>query len=92
MGRIALIVKSREELPKEDGFYSRSREGYYYVEGDRAAEIGTDLLVGGVLIYTTGIKWIPPHESEPMTKAKSVEILAKLEQYMIDEGIHYQLK
>ena len=87
-----MIVKSREELPKEDGFYWRSREGIYYVEGERAAEIGTDMLVGGTLIYTSYVKWIPPHENEPMPKVKSAEIIAKLEQWMTQNGAHYILK
>jgi hypothetical protein len=88
----SLVDKRREKLPKKDGFYPVGREGYFYVEGDRVALVGTDKLVGGQLIYTTGIEWLPPHENEPMTKAKSADIVAKLEQYMIENGIHYELK
>ncbi|MBE0697872.1 MAG: hypothetical protein IH586_13200 [Anaerolineaceae bacterium] len=68
--------------------------GFLYTEGDYRAKIGGDMLTGNLdfVVYPNQLTgWLAPYENEPMSDEKKEEILARLLEWMQQQGIRYTI-
>jgi hypothetical protein len=68
---------------------------FLYREGDRKLLIHGEMLTGDLdfVVYSGGItNWLPPYQEEAVGVEKKQQILSRLDRYMKQYGIRYELE
>jgi hypothetical protein len=95
------IVRSLYEalgvLPRRGyKFKPRDRDSFLYIEGDHKLVIRGEMLLGDLdfVVYrgVTENHWMPPHEGEAISPEKMEEIFQRVDEYMKEEGIRYEIQ